>query len=345
MTYTIRAFRGFGSARTVFINGQVTRGAIDSADTQASQLQRGLWQRSLDAMKLAVTPRIPRARVRIDCAGVTTEKETDRHGHFFATLRLDEREANAPWQHYQVHLTVPASTETVACVGEVLIPDDFAERIVVSDIDDTVIYTGVANKLMMLWRLFAHGADDKVPFPGICGFYRSLYRGPDDEQRNPIIYVSRSPWSIYPVLDAFFLMHDIPIGPVLQLREWGISWRHPFPRRARSHKAEVLDRVAQCCPEYRLLLIGDSGQKDPELYRDFALRFPQRVEAIYLRSVDRGAKRAAELEKIRSELAELDVPMVVAKTTEEMAFSARIQGYISEEALISVRRDSAVDKP
>ena len=39
-----------------------------------------------------------------------------------------------------------------------------------------------------------------------------------------MLYVSRAPWGIYDILEDFFQHHDIPAGPILFLREWGISW-------------------------------------------------------------------------------------------------------------------------
>ena len=40
-----------------------------------------------------------------------------------------------------------------------------------------------------------------------------------------MLYVSRAPWGIYEILEEFFRRHDIPVGPILFLREWGLSWR------------------------------------------------------------------------------------------------------------------------
>lgn len=38
-------------------------------------------------------------------------------------------------------------------------------------------------------------------------------------------------------------------------------------------------------PEQQFLLIGDSGQHDPELYAEVIQDFPGRVEAVYIRRV------------------------------------------------------------
>jgi phosphatidate phosphatase APP1 len=67
--------------------------------------------------------------------------------------------------------------------------------VIISDIDDTVMVTGVAHELVMLWRLFARPAASRVPFPGVAAFYRALHAGGTGQEQNPMLYVSRGPWT------------------------------------------------------------------------------------------------------------------------------------------------------
>jgi phosphatidate phosphatase APP1 len=93
--------------------------------------------------------------------------------------------------------------------GDVFIQPSDCRFVVISDIDDTVMHTGVANKIMMMWRLFAEGAESRVAFPDMAALLNALHRGPNDSDSNPMLYVSRAPWSISSVLDSFFNMHSI----------------------------------------------------------------------------------------------------------------------------------------
>ena len=67
-----------------------------------------------------------------------------------------------------------------------------------------------------------------------------------------MLYVSRAPWGLYEMLSEFFQRHGIPVGPVLFLREWGLSWTHPLPRRATDHKQALIAahaaRSTATCP-------------------------------------------------------------------------------------------------
>ena len=190
-------------------------------------------------------------------------------------------------------MLAPERLETTA---EVYIPPDAARVVVVSDIDDTVMHTGVANKAAMLWRLFVEDAASRTVFPGVAVLYRALHAGAAGDECNPMLYVSRAPWGIYDILEAFFQHHDIPAGPILFLREWGISWRSPLPRRAVDHKRRLIEAMMALYDDMPFVLIGDSGQHDPEVYR----RIVERTAAACAPSTSATSPPAARSARPRS---------------------------------------------
>jgi len=99
------------------------------------------------------------------------------------------------WENVGLELVTPDNGFRTQ--EQVYIPSDKAQRIIVSDIDDTVMYTGVANKLRMLWRVYAQGAEARTAFPGVGQFYKALHHGAFGDENNPVLYISRAPWSIY----------------------------------------------------------------------------------------------------------------------------------------------------
>ena len=42
-------------------------------------------------------------------------------------------------------------------------------------------------------RLFLHGVESKVAFPGVAALYRALHHGVSGQELNPMLYVSRDP--------------------------------------------------------------------------------------------------------------------------------------------------------
>lgn len=215
--------------------------------------------------------------------------------------------------------------------------------VVVSDIDDTVMRTGVGNKLGMLWRLFVADARSRVAFPGVAAFYRALHDGACGGEDNPVLYVSRAPWGTYDMLTAFFRMHHIPVGPELFLREWGLSWRHPFPRKARDHKRELIGNMLALYPDLPFVLVGDSGQHDPEVYADVVREHPGRVRAVYIRNVSPAPSRAAEIEALARAVTSAGSTLVLASDTVAMAEHAAALGLVGPGTVDEVARERAVD--
>ncbi|HEU0077330.1 MAG TPA: phosphatase domain-containing protein, partial [Longimicrobiaceae bacterium] len=247
------------------------------------------------------------------------------------------------WQTVDLSVAAPDGA-AASGQGQVLMPPPSARVVVISDIDDTVVLTGVANKLTMLWRLFAEGAQSRVAFPGVAAFYQALYRGRTGAEQNPLLYVSRGPWSIYEVLETFFQHHGIPVGPVVVLRDWGLTPQHPLPRRAPDYKLAVIREMVARYPALPVVLIGDSGQHDPEIYTQIVREQPGRVRAIYIRNVSRAPHRAQAIATLAAEVAAAGSTLLLAADTFAMAEHAAAHGWIGPEALAAVLRERVIQQ-
>jgi phosphatidate phosphatase APP1 len=159
-----------------------------------------------------------------------------------------------------------------------------------------------------------------------------------------MLYVSRAPWGIYDVLDEFFAQHDIPAGPILFLREWGVSWKWPFPRKAEDHKRDLINNMLALYGDLPVILIGDSGQHDPEIYRRVVEEHPGRVVAVYIRNVSRKADRIREIEELATALAAAGSSLVLAADSAAIAKHAARVGLIPREAVRAVEADVAADR-
>ncbi len=323
----LQPYRGYGSPTRIFVIG------------------RAFWQRtdqSEDVSEFrAIARRIRRrpvrgARIAARFYGAQIEVETDRDGYFRVEMSPGSMVPGAVrWHSVELSMLQP---ERVDAVAEVYIPPAAARVVVVSDIDDTVMHTGVANKIKMLWHLFVEDADRRTVFPGVSHLYRALHAGASGAEGNVLLYVSRAPWGIYEILDEFFHANDIPVGPILFLREWGISWKHPLPRRAVDHKRVLIEAMMALYDEMPFVLIGDSGQHDPEIYRHLVEQTGGRVRAVYIRDIAaRGPERAAEVAGIAAAMRASGGHLVLAKDSLAMAEDAERLGLISGEALETVR--------
>jgi phosphatidate phosphatase APP1 len=197
---------------------------------------------------------------------------------------------------------------------------------------------------MMLWRLFMQGAASRVAFPGMAALLRALHYGRSGAEFNPMLYVSRGPWSIYEVLDEFFNLHRIPVGPLLFLREWGLTLQRPLPRRAEDHKLKLIRNMLALYHDLPFVLIGDSGQHDPEVYAQTVREHPGRVVAIYIRNVSREPERQRAIETLAAEVVAAGSSLLLAADSIAMAEHAALHGLIAPEALAAVQGEKQVEQ-
>jgi phosphatidate phosphatase APP1 len=169
---------------------------------------------------------------------------------------------------------------------------------VISDIDDTILETGVQRALRMVVQTVTGSALTRTANPGAPELYRDLAAG-----ANPVFYVSSSPWNLHAFLLAFLRHRSFPLGPVLLRDLLGT-------RAGREQKHQRIEEILDLHPDLSFVLLGDSGEKDPEIYADIVRAHPDRIRAVYIREVrlDPGDGR---VEKV-SDAWGSDVPFVLA---------------------------------
>jgi len=332
----VRAYRGFGSPEEICLFGRILRrpdGPVRSGRRDLPSDLRAMWRRMWRRG-------VRYATVEAHFASARRRTKTDRYGFFFIRMPVaPPLDTDRIWHRARLDVTARDGT-TVRAEADVLIAPRSAGYVVVSDIDDTVVFTGVAHKMKMLWRLFFARAHSRTAFPGVGAFYRALHRGASGGQRNPMLYISRGPWSIYEALDTFFNLHDIPIGPVLYLRYWGMTIDHPLPRRARDHKRVLLRQALDLFADLPFILIGDSGQKDPEIYARIVREHPGRIRAIYIREVGPASDRRREIATLAKETTPTGTAFLLAADSHAMAEHAARNGFIAQNAPAEVRAES-----
>ncbi|WP_371317405.1 App1 family protein [Halomonas sp. 18071143] len=333
----VHPYRGYGSQQEIFVMGRVFR----QAALGRAIPRRGILRDTADVARRIFRRGLADAQVEIRVGENQLTLTTDRDGYFDAHLPITSTlPVDVSW--HRADIVVRASGQpTVRTSVEVYVPPPEADLLVISDIDDTVMFTGVAEKLKMLYRLFVRKPHRRTAFPGVASLYQALHRGQTEKAERPILYVSRGPWAIYEMLEAFFQLNRIPVGPILFLREWGISWRKPWPRRAEAHKRDLIDRMLALYQDMPCILIGDSGQHDPEVYTEVVKAYPERIKAIYIRRVDSDPKREEAIQRLREQLAHTQCELVLAADSVLMAEHAHGQGDISARGLQAVKRDVA----
>ena len=184
---------------------------------------------------------------------------------------------------------------------------------VISDIDDTVKVTNVADHRELLRNTLLR---EFSAVPGMPEVFRG-WRGAG----TAFHYVSASPWQLSPCLCGFFAAAGLPAGS-MHLKLFRLKDSTPLrrlPSRKRS-KRRVIEQIMADFPGRRFLLVGDSGERDPEVYAAVAKRRPAQVAGIAIRMVE----SRAPARKVRDRLAALGrkLPpggLTVFESAEELA--------------------------
>ena len=232
---------------------------------------------------LVITQRGRNIAVRIGDSTKHLPRKTKRNGHFSGVIRIPVHEARAlagtnGERNIQLpfDLASPASaTQTVQGTAHLIEPDGIS---VISDIDDTIRLSRVANKRALLKNTFLR------PFEAIEGM-APLYQNLADHGCS-FHYVSSSPWQLLESLREFCCEVGFPDGTfhlrTIRLRDPSVM--NLFIARRRGKKTAIR-WLFQAFPHRRFILIGDSVEKDPEIYGAAARRYPHQVHHIYIRQV------------------------------------------------------------
>jgi phosphatidate phosphatase APP1 len=336
----IVTYRSYGTVNRLYVKGRV----LKDKGLRQSTGRDTLWNNLVDMYKRFQSDEVPGARLKIKFLGESREVTTDGEGYF--TLEL-HTESPLVWEDMWFEVEIELVDSPIAfspglkTTAHVLVPPADAEYGIISDIDDTVVKTTATSLLAMARNTFLHNAHSRLPFAGVSEFYRSLQLGRNGKRNNPFFYVSSSPWNLYDLLVDFLDLNDIPEGPLL-LRDFGLDENNETSDHM-GHKFKEIKNILLAYPHLNFVLIGDSGQEDPKIYREVVSKFPGRILAIYIRDVQLSEREKIAVE-ISKALEEDKVEMVIVDNTVEAAEHAAKAGLIYTEAIPSIVHDKAQDK-
>ena len=148
---------------------------------------------------------------------------------------------------------------------------------VISDIDDTIKLSEVHDKKKLIKNTFFR---PYLAIPGMAQTYRKWYR----QHKVQIHYVTSSPWQLYVPLRKFMENNKFPPGS-FHMKFFRIKDRSFFNVFSKSlnYKVRSISRIIQQYPLRTFILVGDSGEKDLQVYSKIAHKYPGRINVIYIR--------------------------------------------------------------
>ncbi len=272
----------------------------------------------------------------------TATEVTDDHG--FANFSLPVPKLRVGWHEAHAMTTPIEDGEVATGTGRVIKPSLQAPFLVISDIDDTILVTGLTEGVAMVTRTVLREADKRRAIAGMSSLYRGLSRGVQNRTGNrkpepTFFYVSTGSWSFYPLLQQFMQLRAFPQGPMF-LTDWGPTERY-VRRSGAEHKRTAIRRLLEAYPKMPFVLIGDSGQRDALTYAEMAREFPCRVHLIIIRQVgddddDRNIAVREQAETLRAE----GIPFHLVPDAARAAELCQAEGLCDEETLVEVAGES-----
>ena len=324
---TVHAYRGFGTKEYLFLRGRVLRDK-----TIIRRENDNKWHNFVNTLKRFNSWEIEGAELEISFQNNTFFLKTDTEGYFTLDKWLDTPLSNMTageesfWQQATVKVhSIPRRKINFECQADIIFPDHNSEFGIISDIDDTILKTYVTSwmKWRMLYLTIIRNAITRQTIESATTFFQALRRGAKGNSYNPFFYVSNSPWNLYDLLEEFLNINHLPRGPIL-LRDFGLPYEQ-VPETYKNHKHHHIVSILKLYPHLSFILIGDSGEKDVDIYRSICEAYPSRIKAVYIRDVG-SSKRAKRVNKVLDCIP--NIPCLLISHYDEAIHHAQEEGFL-----------------
>jgi phosphatidate phosphatase APP1 len=206
---------------------------------------------------------------------------SDEDGQLVGSLELDDALARAHADGGTLTARVllrPGDDRAFTTTVRLVEPEGLT---IVSDIDDTVKVTEVRDTAAVARRTFTMPFE---PVPGMAPKYRA-WLGSDGH----LHFVSSSPWQLYPALGELTHAAGFPVDATFSLKRIRprdvLDSLDTLLADPTTTKPDAIRAILDRFPKRRFVLVGDSGEKDPEVYAPFLRDHPDRIVRVYVRDV------------------------------------------------------------
>jgi phosphatidate phosphatase APP1 len=336
----IDPYHGFGNGKRALVQGRVMRSQNIGTAGERDSAVRNL----LNTYKRIRAHPLPHSRIEVTIGDTRAEVVADDEGFFRSWVDLKtSASTTAAWLEASLRLVEPSQTPAVAATALVRVPTADAAFGVISDLDDTVIQSRVSNFLLAVRTIMLGNARTRLPFAGVAALYQALEKGGDGGRLNPFYYVSSSPWNIHDLIAEFLQLQAIPEGPIC-LRDWDVDIDALTSSRLKRHKEPLIREIMELMDPLPFILIGDSSQKDPEIYAEIVRAFPGRVMAVYIRNVAPNPERSASIQRLAEEILTEGSSLVLADDSYAAGKHAAEKGWITPASLELIQVDKKADE-
>jgi len=200
------------------------------------------------------------------------------------------------------------------------------ETVIVSDVDDTILVTEVTSRLKMVYNSLLKSSKNREPVNGTPELYKVLASGTATLRNPHFFYLSSSPAFLSRSLKSFLQANGSPQGTLI-LKKSLTGGSH------QQHKLGWLQTIAGRFPQMPILLFGDSGEKDPQIYAEFAASLvkPGLIKAVVIHLVADDEEHLQKLNEHATSFKRFGVPFITWSDSEVLCRELEKIGLLSRQ--------------
>ncbi|MBI3900411.1 MAG: DUF2183 domain-containing protein [Gammaproteobacteria bacterium] len=269
----IALYAGYGDTRAAVVEGRV----IEHHDVAEPQITDSRWSNLKRSVRTFFNDERKGVTVNVQVFERVFSDVTDDEGYF--KIAIAATEPLMPGWHVVAGYVEGATTD-----GALLIVPAENTVGIISDVDDTIQVSDVTDKTKLFKNTVLKNPLQRQPVAGVARFYDSLAARNRRPAAAPVFYLSASPHQLQTSLQMFLQHNAFPRGVLLTKRVTNDSTTEPLTDQV-AYKTTKIEEIFARLPHVRFVLIGDDGERDPEIYNAIRKRHPQRVEAVWIRRV------------------------------------------------------------
>ena len=287
--YLIQVYTSFVTSSHLYIKGRVLK---DRSPTVFAE--QGPISSLFNTILRARSTELPDIPIKCVFGDHTFEVVTDDEGYFEIFHNITDKTAIPK----KVRISGHVKGEHISFDRELRAYLYDVPKGIISDIDDTLLVSRVRSffKLKMLFNTAFVNPFRRKPIKNAAEALHLMSR--NTEGQSPIIYLSNSPWNLYDYLQAFLLHNAFPIGEVI-LRDMGVQLLRSREINEYNKYIEI-EKLLLAFGDTTFTMIGDTAEKDFDIYTAIAEKHPGRIERIILNDVG-NQKKTDEVNRYLSE--------------------------------------------
>jgi len=262
----------YGNSSQLLVEGRVIEQRNASPAKASDNMFSNIW-RSLQRL---VNDEEEYAKISLLIGSRMFTIRSDEEGYFRFTLPLNDESLSES-------LTIQLQAENTKLNSQcsLFLPGQANSVGIISDFDDTVVVSDVTDKTKLLLNILTKNYKQREVVEGMSAFYRRLLM--TNHEQALLIFLTGSPRQIQKSIEAFLNYHNFPSRIVLTKKLNGENSDPIFDQF--KYKTEKIIALLEFFPEIDFVLVGDDGEKDPEVYDYIQMQFPGRIKDVWIRQV------------------------------------------------------------